>query len=55
MRRTLLTLIEGMTNKPWKRVALVIAAVFFLWFLLPWLLDAPPMHITPAGAPFPAE
>lgn len=48
-------LIEAVTDRPWKRVALVIAALFLLWVALPWLLDAPPMDITPAGAPFPAE
>lgn len=41
-----------LADRPWKRVLFVVAALFFLWVVLPWLLDASPMNITSAGAPF---
>lgn len=49
------TMLDMLTNRPWKRVLLAIAVLFFLWVIVPWLLDAPPMDISPAGAPFPTD
>ena len=48
-REILDVLFDALTNRPWKRVLGVIAAFYFLWVVLPWLLNVPPMDYHPSG------
>ena len=52
-RKVLDALTDALTNRPWKRVVSFVALLYFLWVVLPWFLNAPPMEYGPYG-PVPA-